>query len=251
MKAYAKIAVCVMLASVFAACRTTTTFPTGIEKLLVRMKKKVDPLDKLKDIKTKVVTGKLIRNSKDKNSTVTLQIKNPDLIRFDIVVPGQFTLIKAYDGKTGWVYNTKTGYSQLEGYPLNFLKFQAGYLNPERDFRKLFSKIKFTGKEKVAGYDCYKLLCIPKEEYGIKPITLYVDKDSALIRKRISTQGNEKTGYFEIDTILDDYRDVDGILVPFQVISKIKDNLMEFNVTSVTWNEIFDDSVFTPPEKLK
>jgi hypothetical protein len=44
---------------------------------------------------------------------------------------------------------------------------------------------------------------------------------------------------------------VEGILVPFEVISKIKDNLMEYKVTSVTWNEILDDSVFTPPEKLK
>jgi len=251
MKAYAKIAVCIMLASVFAACRTTTTFPAGIEKLLVRMKKKVDPQNKLKDINTKVVTGKLIRNSKDKNSTITLKIKRPDMIRFDIVVPGQFSLIKAYDGKEGWVYNTKSGFSQLEGYPLNFLKFQADYLNPDKDFKKLFSKIQFVGKEKVAGYDCYKLLCTPKEKYGIKPITLYIDKDTALIRKRVSIQGNEKTGFFEIDTILDDYREVDGILVPFQIISKIKDNLMEYDVTSVTWNEILDDSVFTPPEKLK
>jgi outer membrane lipoprotein-sorting protein len=173
------------------------------------------------------------------------------MIRFDIVVPGQFSLIKAYDGKEGWVYNTKSGFSQLEGYPLNFLKFQADYLNPDKDFKKLFSKIQFVGKEKVAGYDCYKLLCIPKEKYGIKPITLYIDKDTALIRKRVSIQGNEKTGFFEIDTILDDYREVDGILVPFQIISKIKDNLMEYDVTSVTWNEILDDSVFTPPEKLK
>jgi outer membrane lipoprotein-sorting protein len=240
-----------MLASVFAACRTTTTFPAGIEKLLVRMKKKVDPQNKLKDINTKVVTGKLIRNSKDKNSTITLKIKRPDMIRFDIVVPGQFSLIKAYDGKEGWVYKTNSGISQLEVYPLNFLKYQADYLNPDKDFKKLFSKIQFVGKEKVAGYDCYKLLCIPKEKYGIKPITLYIDKDTALIRKRVSIQGNEKTGFFEIDTILDDYREVDGILVPFQIISKIKDNLMEYDVTSVTWNEILDDSVFTPPEKLK
>jgi len=251
MRTFTKVAVCVMLASVFAACRTTTKFPSRIEKLLVKMEKKIDPQGKLQDIDTKVVSGKLIRNSKDKNSTVMLKIKKPNLIRFDIIVPGKFTLIKAFDGKNAWVFNTKSGYRQLDGYPYRFMRFQADFLTLGRDFKKLFAVIKFIGMENVADSECYKLLCIPNDEFDVKPVTLLVDKKTSLIRKRITLQSDGKSGFFEINTIFDDYREVDGILVPFQVISRVKDNLMEYSVTSVTWNETLDNSVFTSPEKLK
>ena len=250
MNSYLKVGICIALAIIVTSCQTTTRFSSGIEKLLTRMKLKVDPFDKLKEVNTKIVTGKLITNSKDQNSTITLKIKKPNKLRFDIVVPGVFTIIKGFDGQNAWVFNTKTGAKELQGASYNYLKFQADLMNPARDLKKIFSSISFSGKEKVAGVDCYKLTCQPNPKYKIKPIILYVSIKTALIKKRIMTQGSEKIGFFKISTIFDDYRNVDGILVPFEIISQVKDTLMEYQVTSVKWNEPIDDSVFTLPKNL-
>jgi outer membrane lipoprotein-sorting protein len=251
MNSYIKISICSTLAFIITSCQTPTKFPSGLEKLLTRMQSKVDPLDKIKTINTKVIKGNLIKNSKDQNSTITLKIKRPNKIRFDIVVPGQFTLIKGFDGTKGWVFNTKFGSKELEGYPYDYLKFQAAFLDPARDFKKIFSSISFAGKYKVAGDECYKLICKPNSTYNIKPISIFVDIKTALIKKRITIQGSEETGFFEISTIFDDYRSVDGILVPYEIISQVKDTLMEYKVTSVKWNETINDSTFTLPENLK
>ena len=251
MNSYLKVGICITLAIIVTSCQTTTKFPSGIEKLLTKMQTKIDPLDKIKNIDTKIVTGNLIKNSKDQKSTITLKMKKPNKLRFDIVVPGMFTIIKGFDGKNAWVYNTKSGAKELQGPSYDYLKFQADFMNPARDFKKIFSSISFTGKEKVAGVDCYKLTCKPKPQYNVKPIILFVDRKTALIKKRIMEQGSEQEGFFKISTIFDDYRNVDGILVPFEIISQVKDTLMEYKVTSVKWNEPIDDSVFTFPKNLK
>lgn len=249
MKYFIKALVCLVLATAITGCQST--FTPQVESLLDKMRVKVDPQGKLETTTSKVIDGTFRRNSRDKGATISVKIKSPDMLRFDIVIPGEESLVKAYDGKCAWEYSTKRGYRKLTGHELNALKFQAAFLNPKKRADKIFSSIVFDGEAKVMGQPCFKLICKPKKEFNALPITMFVDKKTFLLRKRIEKQGDAKTGYFTVSTILDDYKSYDGILVPQTVISYVNGAIMEYEVTSVRWNGKIPISSFDPPEIMQ
>ena len=235
----------------FTGCQTM--FSPEINTILVKMRAKMDPQNKLSSMTSKIVEGNFRRTSSEKGSTISIKVQNPHMLRFDIIIPGKVSIVKAYDGKTAWEYSTKTGYKQLTGNAFNAIKFQAAFINPSIRAEDIFKNIKIDGEEKVMGQMCYKLICEPKAEYDAQNIVMYVDKQSYLLRKRVETQKQGTTGTetFTVSTIMLSYKDYDGILVPTTVISKVNNNLMELEVTSVRWNEKIPVSAFDPPEQMQ
>ena len=150
-----------------------------------------------------------------------------------------------------WLDSTKKGYRDLTGHELASMQFQAAFLNPQRKADKIFSSIIMDGEGKVMGQPCYKLICKPNKKFDANPITMYVDKKTFLLKKRIEKHGNAKSGYFTVSTVLHDYKSFDGILVPQTIISNAHGNLMELEVTAVKWNEKIHISAFDPPEMFK
>ena len=249
MKYFVKSLICATLVLVVTGCQST--FSPQVDSLLDKMRSKVDPQGKLKTTTSKIVEGTLRRNSKDKGATMSVKVQSPDLLRFDVIIPGKESIVKAFDGKVAWEYSTKNGYKDLTGHALEAMKFQAAFLNPQKKATNIFSSIIMDGEDKVMGQPCYKLICKPKKEFGANPITMFVDKKTFLLKKRIEKQGNVKFGYFTVSTILHDYKSFDGILVPQAIISNANGNIMELNVTAVKWNEKIHISAFDPPEILK
>lgn len=233
---------------IFTGCQSV--FSPEVDDLLCKMQKKIDPQGKLPGITSKIVDGTFRCNSKDEGATISIKVQNPTMLRFDVIIPGDVSIIKAYDGKNGWEYSTKTGYKEFKGDELEDIKFQAAFLNPTTRYEDIFASITIDGEDNVMGQMCYKLICKPKKEYDSPPIIMYIDKESYLLRKRVETKGNTSANSFTVSTIMNDYKSYDGILVPQTLISKVYDKLMEFEVTSVRWNEDIPVSAFDPPELL-
>lgn len=248
MKYFVRTLICLPLVIILTGCQST--FSPEVDNLLEKMRAKVDPQGKLATTTSKVIQGTFRRNSQDKGATITVKIQNPDLLRFEIIIPGVESIIKAYDGKTAWEYSTKRGYRDLKGHEFSSLKFQAAFLNPQKKPENIFSKIYFDGEAKVMGQPCYRMICKPKKEFGENPITMFIDKKTLLLKKRIEKQGNAKFGYFTVSTIFSNYQSSDGILVPYTIISQASGNIMEYEVTSVKWNEKLHIPDFDPPEIL-
>lgn len=250
MKYFAKILICLSLLLVFSGCQSV--FSPQVESLLDKMRTKVDPQGKLDSITSQIIKGTLLRRSlKNKRASITVKIQNPDMLRFDIIIPGDVSLVKAFDGKSGWEYSTKRGYRDLKGDELNTLKFQAAFLNPAKKAKDVFSSITIDGEAKVMGQPCYKIICQPKKEFNCQPITMFVDKKTYLLRRRIEKQENPAVGTVTVSTIMDHYKSFDGILVPQTIISYVNGDLTEYDINSVRWNEKINISTFNPPELLK
>ena len=173
------------------------------------------------------------------------------MLRFDIVIPGEESIVKGYDGKSGWEYSTKRGYRDLKGHELDTLRFQASFLNPSKRAANIFSSITFDGEAKVMGQPCFKMICKPKKGFGENPITMFVDKKTFLLKKRIETHGNKEFGFFTVSTIMTNYQSCGGILIPQTIISQANGEIMEYEVTGVRWNEKINISAFDPPEILQ
>jgi len=197
-------------------------------------------LAKLKAIKTAKVSGKMLVGP-GIEAPMTLYMMRPDDMRMEISVQG-LTAVQAYDGqsKTGWGIMPFQGKKDPEPMSADEKKEVAeqaadGIEGPFVDYQAKGNKVELLGKDKVEGSDAYKLkLTRPSGDVDV----VYIDADSFLEVKQESKRtirGNEVEG----DTNIGDYKEVDGVVMPFSIDSgrkgmpqrqKITIDKYEFNV---------------------
>ena len=113
------------------------------DKLLANIKKQVDPNHKLKSAKTKVIIGKVDRGSKLEPGRIIVKVKHPDKWRMMAIVPKVGIFIRAYDGKVGWEFSTKTGYQELKGKQLDELRLQTALAVHRGNYKEVFQSVEF------------------------------------------------------------------------------------------------------------
>ena len=80
-------------------------------------------------------------------------------------------------------------------------------------------------------------------------IRVYIDAETFLSVKAVSTAEAPQVGQFEQTTELLDYRDVDGVKVPFLIKSTSTAQSFSIAVTRVEHNVKVDPSIFAKPAK--
>jgi hypothetical protein len=81
----------------------------------------------------------------------------------------------------------------------------------------------------------------------LDPVRLYLDDEWRITRQTYTTPGPEGR-LVQVEEILSDYRDVDGIRVPFRA-QLVRDGrpVLTRTLTRVTLNAPLDDTLFTRP----
>jgi len=233
----------------FLAAGCASVKNESADEILAKAAKAADPNEVMKNIKTMVLTSKVVAPNGFPGRLV-IRMKFPDMIRIE-VRSAEETYIVAYNGKKAWEYGTKSGYHELRGKELEDVRFQAAfYVAPSTNFKDIFSKVVLKGVEEVNGFGCHILVAQPLPVYGIPPITLYVDKETYMVVKSVVTH-NTRGGPVVSTTYFNSYEDVDGVMMPMNIISEAAGDLMELNNESVAWNEEIDQSYFDPPRELR
>jgi len=141
--------------------------------------------------------------------------KRPMKMRLDISVQG-LTMIQAYDGEKGWQVVPFTGKKDPEpmtGDDLKNAQEQADLDGPLMDYKKKGNTVELVGKEKTAGKDSYHLKVTLKNG-GVRH--LYLDAGSFLGLRTV-TKTTMRGTEVEIESILGDYKEVDGLMFPFSI----------------------------------
>ena len=243
----------VLLASIAAAvalcgCQSVV-FSPEVDELIVKIRMAKDPNGVLQRVDTKVVKGTFRTDTKRKPMPMTLTFKKPGKMRVDVETPsGKF--VKVYDGKTGWSFFPGNKLKILSGTALDETKLQAKLLSPGMKLSEIFETIKLDGESEVAGRKCYKLVGQPKKIFNSDPISIFVDKETNLILKREEVIHTAKGKRLQVSTLFNDYRSAGGVMMARNIISYVEDDIAEFNVDSVVWDENVNDSFFSVPSKL-
>lgn len=172
-------------------------------------------------------------------TTVTYK-KGPGKYRLDQKVAGM-TITSVLNGDTAWYINPQTGLAtdmpkELKAQMAGPANEHEALLNPEQ-FGHL---ITFEGRESIGGKE-YILLRQKSKEGTV--VTHYIDPGTFLRYKSKVTAAN-----VENDIVESDYREVEGIKVPFKQVQL--QNGKESNITTVTDYKIncnLDDSLFVKP----
>ncbi len=149
---------------------------------------------------------------------------------------------RGFNGAVGWEDNPQTGMREVTGPELAAMKRDADFYAAIK-LRELYPKMTVKGKESVNGHDAYAVEATPPEGAAE---TMYFDADSGLLVRAVrETEG--PNGKVTLDITFDDYREVDGIKLPFVMHFSLGEFAFVIKLSEVKHNLPIDDAKFDKP----
>jgi len=174
--------------------------------------------------------------------TVEIYAKAPNklLVVQNLQGIGEFN--QGYDGQVGWSQNPFQGTRELQGVELAILKREATF-NAELKWRELYEKVELVGREKVGEQEAYVVRLTASQG---KPVTCYYDTQTFLLLRQDEVVEGEM-GTITGETYYSDYREVDGVKVPFHLKQKAPFGEEVITITEVKNNVEISDAKFAKP----
>jgi outer membrane lipoprotein-sorting protein len=218
----------------------------SVDDILAKNYKAKGGLEKLKAVKTSRTSGTMTVGP-GMEVPFTMVQKRPNSMRMDITFQGM-TVVQAYDGKTGWMINPMQGRKEAEPLPEDALKqvdLQADMDGPLVDYKAKGSTVELLGKEKVEGSDAYKIRVTLKSG---DVLDFYLDADSYL-EVRIDGKMKIRGTDVESQTVVGDYKEVDGLMIAHSMESSQKGSQQKQKmiIKTLELNVPVDDAQFKMP----
>jgi len=247
-------AVCVLLASSISAGAQTTPQPASnsrptssgatptVDQILNRYLAAVGGRAAIEKLTSRVMTGTLSVPSMQLSGTVEIHEKAPNRSLGTITINGA-TYRQGFDGTSGWTDDPANGLRDQTGSELAETRRDTDFYHV-LDLRKLYSKFTVVGKDKVGEREAYVVEASVPE--GGDPEKLYFDVESGLvIRDKSQRHGPDGVSEFQQD--YEDYREVDGVKLPFTIRQTNEGTLVIITVEAYHHNEALEDGEFAKP----
>jgi photosynthetic reaction center cytochrome c subunit len=221
----------------------------GTETRIVGGPKAEDLLDKyvqaaggtraIDKVTTRVMKGTITFG--DRNIPIEIFSKDPDKrISFTHTPDGDS--VTAFDGKESWLAAPKRAVHAMHGSDIDAAAMDADLHFPDH-LKGLLSKTEVKGKETIDGHDAY---FVEGEREGKPSLKLYFDETSGLL-VRLIRYGDTPLGLLPTQLDYADYRDVDGVKIPFRWTLARPGGRFTIQLTDVKQNIPIDDAKFAKP----
>jgi len=224
------------------------TTPTAND-IIARYVERVGGTDRIRAVSTLRRTGTLTSPS-GREAVVVRESKRPGKVREEFSLQGM-TGINAYDGATGWKVSPFQGKKDPETLGEEELKAiveDADFDDPLIDAAAKGNQVESLGKDEFEGTDTYKLRVVLKDG-DVR--TYFMDADS-YVPIKIETKRTIRGADQETETVLGDYKEVNGWLLPFSLETGAKNSEAKSKITyqRIEANVPIDDARFAPPTAL-
>ena len=159
-----------------------------------------------------------------------------------VVSLGGATFQRGCDGTTAWADDPQNGLRTLSGAEAEDSKRQADFYH-QINMRKYYSSWKVTGTEKIGDHDVY---VVEATSLAGDVDKMYFDTQSGLMLRAITTLHTAQ-GAAVIQSELSDYRDTDGIKLPFSVHQSSAQTEYTITFSEVHHNVDLSDGQFAKP----
>jgi outer membrane lipoprotein-sorting protein len=198
-------------------------------------------LSRWRTVQTMRLTGKV--TSSGREVPVVVWRKRPNLMRQETAFPIG-TVVAIFDGERAWTVNPFTGGEtprEITGPPVDVAREQADFDGLLVDYRAKGHAIALDGMETIEGRRAVRLTLTKKNGHKQE---LLLDADTALEIATFTIVSREGRPA-RLETRLDDYRSVDGVMVPFRIRDFVDDVLTsELVVEKVELDVRIDAGVF-------
>jgi len=230
----------------WAGAAQAQTADEAVEKVLAAMGGRAA----LAKLTSRVATGAISVSTQgvDIGGTIELTYKAPNkarsLMKLDLSAVGGAELVvdSRCDGKTAFVIDSRTGEREITGNQLENM-LNASFPSPFLNYKEAGAKVEIAGKEKLGEKDAIVLVHTPKTGSVSR---LYFDPQTwQLIRSVAKVNVPEAGGDIERTTDPSDYRDVDGVKLPFTVVVNDPRQSVTIRLQKVEHNKPLDDALFS------
>jgi hypothetical protein len=169
----------------------------------------------------------------------------PDKLYMVLNTPKQGVIEKGFNGQMGWE-KSQRGLRDVNNQELFNLRRYTDFLKDIK-LQGQFTRISYGGKEKIDGKDVYLLRGLGLDGKGER---LYFDVQTGLLLRRI-TSTPTMVGLIPEQVDFADYRDVDGLKLPFSMKITSIDSFFNATrtLTEIKLNVPVDETKFNkPPE---
>ena len=181
----------------------------------------------------------------------TAIVKAPNKYKFIVPLNGKH-YTQVFNGKTGWkidAFKNETKPQYLTGKPARALANEADVEIESSliNYAKKGFNIHLEGKETIEGKECFKVNLFKKEG---EIESYFIDSQGySLVMKRALSKNDELEKTI-LDAYFSDYREVNGVKIPFVVSYKFKDqNILKITTEKVEVNVKVDDYIFKFSDK--
>lgn len=205
----------------------------------------------MEKIKTRQTTGDitLITPAGDIPGTIDVTNAAPNkartVIKADLSAfgAGPMVIDQRFDGTNGYVLDSLQGDRPIGGDQLLNMRSNT-FPHPFLSYKANGTTVKMAEKEKVGGRDAFVLLFEPSSGPTVRQ---YVDAETFLpVQARIK-MNIPPIGETEQTAVASDFRDVDGVKVPFKLQVTSPATSFTIVISKVQQNVPVDDKVFVKP----
>jgi hypothetical protein len=220
-----------------------------VDEILAKNYEAKGGLARIHAVQSMRVTGKITLGP-GMEAPAVIEQKRGDRVRLDITFQGMTLTPMALNGSTGWKLMPIQGNPNPESLSPEEMKDAIEQADMDGflvDYKSKGHAIEFLGKEKVEGTDAYKLK-VSLKNGDVR--TVYIDTDSNLEIK-IEAKSQRRGAELEGDTILGDYKEVDGLVVAHSIDAGQKGSpgRQIITISKIEINPKLDDARFVMPAK--
>jgi hypothetical protein len=235
-----------ILSLVVAALSAAHASAQTADEIVDKFVKTVGGMEKIQAVKSLRRTGRF-NGGGGFEATIVEENERPNLVRQEFIIQGM-TGVTAYDGKSGWKiepWNGKKDAEPLGEEEMKGILEDSDLDGPLVNYRAKGNKVEYVGMDQVEGTDAYKLrvtLANGDVRYFYMDTDYYVPIKIEV--KRV-VRGAER----EYETILGDYKEVNGWYLPHSVESGPKGSQFKAKVTyfKIEPNVTIESARFHPP----
>jgi hypothetical protein len=172
--------------------------------------------------------------------------KSRSLIKADLSAlgAGQLVLDQRFDGNSGYMMDTLQGNRDITGNQLDNMR-NGSFPNPLLNYKQMGTTVQLGGKAKVGERDAYLVIFEPASGSVVRE---YIDAESYLpVRVVVKMDVPQLGREIEQTTDLLDYREVDGVKLPFVLKATSPVQNYTISVAKVEHNIRVDETLFSKP----
>ena len=232
-----------------APVATAQSEPIKIDELLAKMIAAYGGEENMRKHNSSLTTVELDLENQGVQAKGTISARAPNLsaseMTFTALNKKLGSLVSYFDGSAGGEIVSFAPAETYTGKRLEDIKASADFYDV-LNWKKNYQKITFKRMDKIDGEEVY---VIEKRNEKGTPVTDYISTKSFLVLRRDSVVANETAGIELPQTeMFSDYRNVDGVMIPFKQISNnIANGDIVLRIVDVKFNADIPESVFRKP----
>jgi hypothetical protein len=192
---------------------------------------------------TVVIKGKVDVPSTGETGSMEMYKKAPNKEMQMINTPSNGPSQRGFDGTVGWNWDPDSGPSDMSASDLAAMKLESDFYRDIR-LKDLYPKISLKGKERVGDREAY-VVEAPHEDGSSEK--MYFDTETGLLIQSEVPIDVPDEGKTIVNSQYEDYREVDGVKMPFTIRQASADFDYVIKLTEVKYNAPIDDAKFKKP----